>query len=105
MLQHNVYFYLKDAVTAEEKQQFEAGLKELVRIPEVHKAEIGVPADTEKRDVTDHGFAYAIFAWFKTLEDHNVYQAHPVHKTFIETYSALWAKVRVYDSEIISSVG
>ncbi|MCC5848302.1 MAG: Dabb family protein [Verrucomicrobia bacterium] len=101
MLQHNVYFYLKDAVTSAEKQQFEAGLKELLQTPGLHKAEIGVPGATPEREVTDHGFAYAIYTWFKTIEDHDIYQEHPRHKEFIEKYSALWAKVRVYDAEII----
>lgn len=41
------------------------------------------------------------FTGFKTLEDHEVYQDHPLHKKFIETYSALWAKVRVYDADIV----
>jgi len=100
MLQHTVYFYLKAAVTPEEKQRFEAGLKALLQIPQVHKAEIGVPAATPEREVTDHGFAYALFTGFNTLEDHEIYQDHPLHKTFIEQYSALWAQVRVYDSDI-----
>lgn len=103
MLQHTVYFYLNEDVTPEEKQQFEEGLKELLEISEIYKSELGVPADTEERDVTDHGYAYAIYTWFETMEDYKVYAEHPDHLDFIDQYSPLWADVKVYDADIISS--
>lgn len=101
MLQHNVYFYLKPDVTVEQNQDFVNGLQELISISSIHHAEIGRPGATEKREVVDHSFAYSIFTWFSTLEDHEVYQSHPDHKKFIEKYKDLWAAVKVYDSEII----
>lgn len=101
MLQHNVYFYLKPEVTTEQKQEFLKGLHELISISSIHHAEIGRPGATERREVVDHSFAYSIFTWFSTLEDHEIYQNHPDHKVFIEKYKNLWAEVKVYDSEII----
>ncbi|MEX2381805.1 MAG: Dabb family protein [Opitutales bacterium] len=101
MLQHNVYFYFTENVTDEEKAEFEEGLKELLSIDEVHKYQIGIPGATEDRDVTDHTFGYAIFSWFQTMEDYDVYADHPVHLDFIDEFSHLWADVKVYDSEII----
>lgn len=101
MLQHTVYFYLNEDVTEEEKQQFEEGLEALLAIDTVYKSEIGIPSDTPERDVTDHSFGYSIFTWFETIEDYNVYAEHPDHLEFIDTYSSLWADVKVYDSEII----
>ncbi|MEX2632925.1 MAG: Dabb family protein [Balneolales bacterium] len=103
LIQHNVYFYLNEGVTSEETAQFEAGLLALMEIEDIYKSEIGIPASTESRDVTDHKFVYSIFSWFKSLEDQKSYQDHPVHLDFIDKYSHLWANVRVYDSEIISS--
>lgn len=100
MLQHNVYFYLNEDVTPEEKQQFEEGLKELLEISEIYKSELGIPAETEERDVTDHGYAYAIYTWFETMEDYKVYAEHPDHLDFIDKYSPLWADVKVYDADI-----
>lgn len=100
MLAHNVYFYLNEDVTEEEKKQFEAGLETLLSIPEIHGGEIGIPAETEERDVTDHDFVYSIFLHFETLEDYEVYAEHPDHMKFIEAFSHLWADVKVYDSEI-----
>jgi hypothetical protein len=102
MIQHNVYFWLKDEVSESDRKGFAKGIKDFVSdVKEVHKAEIGVPARTEARDVVDHSFGYSLFAWFKTIEDHNIYQEHPAHKKFIDNFSSLWAKVQVYDSELI----
>lgn len=102
MLQHTVYFYLKDDVTAEEREKFEEGLKELLAIEEVYDYQIGIPANTEEREVTDHSFGYSFFSWFENLEDYKVYAEHPDHLEFIDEYEDLWADVRVYDSEVIA---
>lgn len=101
MLQHNVYFYLNEDVTEEERAKFEEGLRTLLSIEEVYDYHLGTPGSTEEREVTDHSFGYAIFSWFETLEDYEVYADHPTHLDFIDTYSHLWADVKVYDSEII----
>lgn len=103
MLQHNVYFYLNEDVTAEEKEQFEEGLKTLLSIEEVYQYQLGRPGPTKERDVTDHSFGYSIFSWFKTLEDYQVYADHPIHLEFIDEYNHLWADVKVYDSEVIDA--
>lgn len=94
-LVHNIYFYLNEDVTAEEKEQFEAGLKTLLKITKIHEAEMGVPAQTAKREVTDHDFVYSITLHFKTLEDYETYAEHPDHMKFIQKYSHLWADVKV----------
>ncbi len=104
MLQHTVYFYLNEDVTDEQRQQFEEGLEALVSIEEVYKSEIGVPADTPEREVTDHSFGYSIFTWFESREDYNVYAEHPDHMEFIDQYQDLWADVKVYDTEITQSL-
>lgn len=104
MLQHTVYFYLNDDVTDEERQEFEEGLEGLVSIDEVYKSEIGVPADTPEREVTDHSFGYSIFTWFETMEDYEVYAEHPDHMDFIEQFEGLWADVKVYDTNITQVV-
>ncbi len=101
MLQHNVYFYLNDDVTEEDREQFEEGLRDLLSIESIFKSELGIPGSTEERDVTDHSFGYSIFTWFETMEDYKVYDEHPDHLEFIDTYSHLWSDVKVYDSEII----
>ena len=103
MLQHNVYFYLKDSINAEDKREFEKGLSKLLSIDVIHKAEVGITAATKSREVTDHEFEYSIFVWFKTMKDYEVYADHPDHLQFIETYKHLWNQVKVYDSKITST--
>lgn len=100
MLQHTVFFYLNDDVTADEREQFEAGLVKLLEIPEIYRSETGVPAKTAERDVTDHSYGYAIYTWFETMEDYVGYDEHPDHLEFIDTYNHLWADVKVYDADI-----
>lgn len=102
MLQHTVYFYLNDDVTDEQREEFESGLKQLLEIESIYKSELGIPGQTASRDVTDHSFGYSIFTWFETLENYKIYDEHPVHLEFIDTYNPLWADVKVYDSELIA---
>jgi len=102
MLQHNVYFWLKENVSNEEKKKFEQGIKDFVSaVKEIYKVEIGIPAATEDRDVVDHSFGFSMFIWFKNIDDHNVYQKHPAHQKFIDDFSSIWESVKVYDSELI----
>ncbi|HLR91266.1 MAG TPA: Dabb family protein [Balneolaceae bacterium] len=103
MLQHNVYFYLNENVSEQEKSEFEEGLRKITAIESIHKFELGIPGATAERDVTDHSYAYAIFSWFTSLEDYKTYDEHPVHLEFIDSFNHLWADVKVYDSEIIES--
>lgn len=100
MLQHTVFFYLNDDVTAEEREEFEAGLVKLLEIPQIYRSETGVPAGTAERDVTDHSYGYAIYTWFETMEDYMGYDEHPDHLEFIDAYNHLWADVKVYDADI-----
>lgn len=104
MLQHTVYFYLNEDVTEEQKQEFEQGLEALLSIEEIYKSEIGVPAGTPDREVTDHAFGYSIFVWFENMDDYNVYAEHPDHMDFIDQFESLWADVKVYDSDITQAM-
>ena len=102
MMQHNVYFWLKEGVSKSERKSFEKGIRDFVdAIKEVKKAEIGIPAGTADRDVVDHSFGYSLCVWFTSIENHNIYQEHAAHKKFIEDFSDLWSRVQVYDSEIL----
>ncbi|MDR9364545.1 MAG: Dabb family protein [Balneolaceae bacterium] len=104
MLQHTVYFYLNEDVTEEERQQFEEGLEALLSIEEIYRSEIGIPAGTPDREVTDHSFGYSIFTWFETMDDYEVYAEHPDHMEFIDQYESLWADVKVYDTQVTQAM-
>lgn len=102
MLQHNVYFYLKNDVSKKQRDDFTKGInKFLSAVKEVKKYEIGIPAGTPDRDVVDHNFGVSLFSWFSSIEEHNVYQEHSAHTKFIEDWSNLWEEVKVFDSELI----
>lgn len=104
MMMHNVYFWVKEGTSEEDKKGFEQGLKDLVNgVSEIHQANIGKPAATKDRDVVDHSFAYSLFLQFKTIAEHDVYQSHPAHRVFIDKYSHLWKRVVVYDNELLLS--
>jgi len=104
MLQHTVYFYLNEDVTEEERQQFEEGLEALLSIEEIYRSEMGIPAGTPDREVTDHSFGYSIFTWFETMDDYEVYAEHPDHMEFIDQYESLWADVKVYDTQVTQAM-
>jgi hypothetical protein len=102
MLQHNVFFYLKEGVNDKEKKSFEKGLKKfLSSVDQVAKFEIGIPAETEDRDVVDNSYDYALFAWFESIKKHDKYQKDKQHKKFINDFSSLWKEVKVYDAELL----
>ena len=101
MVLHNVYFWLHDSVTANEKNDFYLGIQTfLSAVDEVVKFEIGTPADTPRRDVVNHAYGYSIFVWFNSENEHDVYQTHPAHAIFINNFESLWANVQVFDSKI-----
>lgn len=98
MLVHAVYFWLRDGLTLEEKAKFRGGLESLRGCETVRDMFVGVPAATEQRPVIDRSYTCALVVIFDDVAGHDAYQAHPIHKAFVETFSALWTKVQIYDS-------
>ncbi|MBK8092117.1 MAG: Dabb family protein [Verrucomicrobiaceae bacterium] len=96
---HNVYFWLKPGLSADQIATFEAELARLPQISYLASGFAGKPAATEKRPVTDHSYSYSISLGFKTMADHDFYQKDcPDHKRFVDTCKTLWERVVVYDS-------
>lgn len=95
---HHVFFWLHNPDNPDDRADFEQGISELVRIPEILSCHIGVPAETGYRDVVDDSYTYSYLVFFSDVAAHDIYQAHPVHKQFVENYQHLWEKVRVYDA-------
>jgi len=100
MIQHNVYFYLNEDVTDDERDEFISGLQEMVNISTIKRSRIGTPAATDSREVTDHDFSVSLTLWFDSVEDHDLYQIDPAHTKMVEASSHLLRGVRVYDSLI-----
>lgn len=97
MLTHQVYFWLKEPQSEVAQAQFKEGLESLLTIETIHSGHIGIPAATVARDVVDHSYSFAYYTTFETLQDHEVYQTHPIHLAFVNNYQHLWERVQVYD--------
>jgi hypothetical protein len=97
-LTHQVFFWLKNPDSIEDRDKLVEGLNGLRRIESIRALQIGVPASTEKRDVVDNSYQVSETMLFDDVEGQNIYQVHPLHQQFVEQYSHLWAKVVVYDS-------
>jgi len=97
MLTHQVYFWLKDPGNNQSFDQLKKGLESLLNIDSMKSGHIGVPAATPDREVVDHSYTFAYYTTFETLEDHEVYQTHPIHLAFVESCAHLWERVQIYD--------
>ena len=94
---HHVYFWLKKPITNENRNKFEQALKELVKVETILDNHLGIPASTN-RDVIDSSYSYSLLVTFKSIEDQEIYQTHPIHLKFIEDCQDLWDRVVVYDT-------
>lgn len=96
---HNVYFWLKPELTAEQRSTFESEALALLQIDYIVHGFVGRPAPTEQRPVTDHTFTYSLTLHFKNMADHDYYQKDcPKHKRFVDACKEMWTRVVVYDS-------
>lgn len=98
---HHVFFWLKNPGSEADRKQLIEGLKTLTAIRQVKKLLIGTPASTEKREVVDNSFDVSELMYFDSTADQDAYQVHPVHQEFVEKYSHLWARVVVYDMQVL----
>lgn len=100
-LLHHVFFWLKNPSSEDDRQKLLDGLRGLQEAETVESIHIGVPASTRNREVIDNSYDVSLLLTFKSIEDHDTYQAHPVHQHFIRSCAHLWETVRVYDTESV----
>ena len=100
MFVHHVFFWLKDDLSATDIQNFEEGVKSLLKIEAVKFGDIGKPASAEK-PVIDSSYSYSLLTVFDNKQGHDLYQPHETHKRFLERFSPFYKKVLIYDSETI----
>lgn len=94
---HHVFFWLKEPANQNACKEFEKGLSDLVKVPQITWSHVGKPVEST-REVVDDSFTYSYMAFFKNKEDQDVYQTHPIHLKFIDDCNHLWEKVIVYDA-------
>ncbi len=97
---HQVFFWLKNPDSLEDKAALKEGLATLRSIPEVQWLLVGEPASTLQREVVVNDWHVSELMVFQSAADQDSYQSHPLHAAFVEKYSALWEKVVVYDSRV-----
>ncbi len=86
---HNVFFWLKEEITEDQKKAFLKALKSLGEINTVCDLYTGTPAGTP-RVVVDNTYDFALIVH---LDD----QVDPIHEAFAASQSHLWEKVQVFD--------
>lgn len=97
MFVHAVYFWLRDDLTAEERNKFETRAKALLTIKGVEHGYLGIPAATD-RAVIERGYSKALILVFADEAAEVAYQVDPVHDRFRDECGSFWTKVRIYDS-------
>lgn len=97
MFVHSVYFWLRDDLSAEERDRFLRGVNSLTAIPSVRYGWVGRPAPTD-RPVIDRSYSYALTAVFDDEAAQEAYQVDPVHDDFRDECGDLWSRVLIYDS-------
>jgi len=97
-MEHHVYFWLDDSQqTPADRAAFEQGLAGLFEIDLVKGGRWAIPAKVMPRPVIDQSWDYALTMQFDSIEDHDAYQVHPDHQTFIDGHKHRWIKVLVMD--------
>ena len=99
MLVHNVYFWLKEGLSDEEKAQFRAGVETLAEIQSSTQTFIGGPACTEPRPIIDRSYDLGLTVVLQDVSAHDEYQVDPIHLKFVDECGHLWERVQIYDSE------
>ena len=99
MLVHNVYFWLKEDLTADNRAAFLQGLESLRAIETVREMYVGTPAPTAVRPVVDRSYDVALTVILDDLAGHDVYQDHEIHEAFVKQCSSFWTRVQIYDAQ------
>ena len=94
---HHVYFWLNQPGNKEDVNKLVDGLTKLTAVKTISEWHIGQPAGTS-RDVIDQSYSVSWLLFFDSREDQDSYQTDPIHLNFVETCSALWSRVVVYDT-------
>jgi hypothetical protein len=99
-LAHMVFFTLKDRTDANRQRLVDSCRKYLGDHPGTVYFSVGTLNPDLKREVNDREFDVALHLVFKDRASQDKYQDSPRHLQFIEESKGLWAKVRVFDSDV-----
>jgi hypothetical protein len=95
MIEHLVWFKLKENVKDEDTQAMLTALRALPnQIEGIEHLACGLDFSTRSR-----GFQVGLSVRFATREDLEIYATHPIHLEFIAAYKPLWEDVMALDFE------
>ena len=98
---HMVLFWLKNPNSTEDRQKFEASIKNFTANSKYLKtAHVGTPIKAT-REVVDDSYTYSLLVTFDSEAEHDKYQVEPAHIAFIDECKELWSRVQIFDSEAI----
>ena len=97
MVEHLVFFKLKDGITEDEKRELMHALMAMrTQIPEIQYMACGEDFSGRSR-----GFGIGLVVRFENRAGLDVYQPHPVHQAFIEAHKSKWMDVMALDFEAV----
>ena len=99
MLVHNVYFWLKEGLSEEERAQFRTGVQTLAETQSPTHVFMGEPAGTPPRPIIDRSYDLGLTVVLEDVAAHDAYQVDPIHLKFVEDCGHLWDHVQIYDSQ------
>lgn len=99
MLVHTVFFNFKQGVSEDQVQKCRVAAEELGRVDTVSAAYAGKPAATPDRPVSQRDYQLGLTLVFDSVEAHDQYQIDSIHQEFVDEFSGLWERVRVFDTE------
>ncbi len=102
MLGHMVYFTLKDRSPESISNLVQACQKYLSGHPGVVLFAAGTLTPDLAREVNDREFDVALQLVFENRAAHDAYQVHARHQQFIAENKPNWARVRVFDADVVS---
>lgn len=96
MIEHQVWFKLRDGWTKEDAATLKDALLALrQKIEGIDYAAAGLDISGRSR-----GFEFGYIARFTTREAYEAYGPHPAHTEFVNQYKHLWQDVQALDYEI-----
>lgn len=101
MLGHMVYFTLKDNSPAKIDANIASAKKHLDGHPGIVHFSVGKVAPDLAREVNQRDFDVALHIVFESRQAHDDYQAHPRHGEYIKECKENWARVRVFDANVV----
>lgn len=96
MFLHNVTYWLKADLTAEQRQVFLEGIDALTKLGSVKAAWFGTPSPRGE-DIAERDYTHALVMDLGDEAGHAAFQADPAHDAIRARIGGFWDKIVIYD--------